>query len=122
LKLIDTLPIDFRFRESVGRIGNLLGAVAFPESNEAVDGALLRADELSTGRSVALTCAEDEEAALLRVDDGFCAGEAFLVILLAASRIAMAVLLLGGPFAAGCAVVLEVAPVDAEGPSFAARL
>jgi hypothetical protein len=106
----------------VGRIGNLLGAVAFPGSNEAVDGALLRADELSTGRSVALTCAEDEEAALLRVDDGFCAGEAFLVILLAASRIAMAVLLLGGPFAEGCAVVLEVAPVDAEGPSFAARL
>jgi hypothetical protein len=119
LKLIDTLPVDFRFRESVGRIGTLLGAVAFPESNEAVESALLRADELGAGRSVAVTCAEDEEATLLRADDGFFAAGAFLVVLLAAPRIAMPVSLLSRPVAVGCAVVLEDIPFDAEGPSFA---
>jgi hypothetical protein len=121
LKLIDTLPVDFRFRESVGKIGNILGAVAFPVSNEAVESALLRADELGAGRAVALTCAEEEEAALLRADDGLGAGGAFLVILLAASRIAT-VPLLGGPVAVGFAFVLEVVPFDAEGRSFAVFL
>jgi hypothetical protein len=45
---MDTVPVDFRTGGSVGRTGGLVDIVAVAGPKEAVDGALLRADELGS--------------------------------------------------------------------------
>jgi hypothetical protein len=83
LKVMEMFPVDFRFKVSVGRTGNLGVVLAVLEPSEAVEGALLRADEFGGGRMVGLTCDEDEEAALLRATEDLDAIEACLVTALA---------------------------------------
>lgn len=90
LRVIVTLPVELRFGGSVGRTGSLVEVVVSVGPKEAVDGALLRADELGSERSADLGFAE-EEALVLRADAGFCIDEAVLVTLLAALASAFAV-------------------------------
>ena len=90
LRVIVTLPVELRFGGSVGRTGSLVEVVVSVGPKEAVDGALLRADELGSERSAGLGFAE-EEALVLRADAGFCIDEAVLVTLLAALASALAV-------------------------------
>lgn len=90
LRVIVTLPVELRFGGSVGRTGSLVEVVVSVGPKEAVDGALLRADELGSERSADLGFAE-EEALVLRADAGFCRDEAVLVTLLAALASAFAV-------------------------------
>ena len=89
-----TLPVDFRIGRSVGKTGGLVEVVGLAGPKEAVDGALLRADELGRERSAVLRSADDKEAEVLRVDAAFCVDETLLVTLLAAFAGATAVPLL----------------------------
>ena len=106
LRVIVTLPDDFRCGGSVGRTG-----VVSVGPKVAVDGALLRADELGSERSAGLGFAE-EEALVLRADAGFCIDEAVLVTLLAVFTGAMAVPLLRALEGVGRVAGLEVAGFD----------
>jgi len=105
---MDTVPVDFRCGGSVGKTGNRFEIVGAAGPKEAVDGALLRADELGSARSVSLTCAED----VLRADAGFCIDEADLVTLFAAFEGPVAVPLLRALEGVGRAAGLEVTVVD----------
>ena len=111
LRVIVTLPDDFRCGGSVGRTGSLVEVVVSVGPKVAVDGALLRADELGSERSAGLGFAE-EEALVLRADAGFCIDEAVLVTLLAVFTRAVAVPLLRALEGVGRVAGLEVAGFD----------
>jgi hypothetical protein len=80
--------------------------------NVAVDGALLRADELGSERSAGLRFAEDEEAVGLRAVAGLCIDEAVLITLSAAFIGAVAVPLPRALEGVGRAADFEVTGVD----------
>ena len=111
LRVIDTLHVDLRFGGSMGRMGSLVEAVGADGPNEAVDGALLRADALGSARSASLGFAEDVDAVVLRADTGFCTDEAVLVTRLAAFTGAVVVLLPRALEGGGRAADLDVAGV-----------
>lgn len=111
LRVIVTLPDDFRCGGSVGRTGSLAGGVVSVGPKVAVDGALLRADELGSERSAGLGFAE-EEALVLRADAGFCMAEAVLVTLLAVFTGAVVVPLLRALEGVGRVTGLEFAGLD----------
>lgn len=106
LRVIVTLPVDFRIGRSVGKTGGLVEVVGLAGPKEAVDGALLRADELGSERSAVLRSADDREAEVLRADAGFRVDETLLVTLLAAFTGATAVPLLRAPDGVGSAAGL----------------
>lgn len=88
---MDTGPDDFRCGGSVGRTGSLVVGGGSVGPNVAVDGALLRADELGSERSAGFRAAEDKEAVVLRAVAGFCIEEAVLMTLSAAFTWALVV-------------------------------
>lgn len=95
----------------MGRTGSLAGGVVSVGPKVAVDGALLRADELGSERSAGLGFAE-EEALVLRADAGFCMAEAVLVTLLAVFTGAVVVPLLRALEGVGRVTGLEFAGLD----------
>ena len=111
LRVIVTLPDDFRCGGSVGRTGSLVEVVVSAGPKVAVDGALLRADELGSERSAGSGFAE-EEALAFRADAGFCIDEAVLVTLLAVFAGAVVVPLLRALEGVGRVADLEVAGFD----------
>lgn len=111
LRVIVTLPDNFRCGGSVGRTGSLVEVAVSAGPKVAVDGALLRADELGSERSVGLGFTE-VEALVLRADAGFCVDEAGLVTLLGVFAGAVVVPLLRALEGVGRVVGLEVTGLD----------
>jgi hypothetical protein len=106
---MDTGPDDFRCGGSGGRTCSLVVSGGSVGPNVAVDGALLRADELGSERSVGLGFAEAEEAVVLRAVAGFCMDDAVLITLSAAFTWAVVVPLPRALAGVGRAADFEVA-------------